>query len=290
MAPASMRILAWIKLLRLHTSLIYPMMGLAAGLFAQDSPVLMTPVLVPVTSIFMFSVAAYMLNDVFDLGVDRISNTGRPIPAGILSLRSVATVGSASLFAGLILTWLFGSTSSLFIAIAMCGLSVFYSAPPLRLRRFFLAPYLTIASFASLSFLLAGSFENGIVTPRLILGSVLVFGYATGSCMVKEFKDVEGDSRMGIRSLPSVLGVERAIRVTIPAYLGACFLLLPFYWLFDLSPLFLVVLVSIFIAKTKTSFDLLTDPFNVARRMRILMVEVLSTVLVFFFAAISATI
>lgn len=274
--------------MRLHISLIYPTIGLAAALFSTHAPISFTSILVPVLSIFMLSVSAYMLNDVFDLELDRISNPHRPLPSGILSVREVSAVACVSLLIGGSLMYVFGSFLSFLIALVLCGLLFAYSAPPLRLRRFFLAPYFTIASSASLSFLLASSFQSGVLTPRFVFGFILIFGYSTGSCMVKEFKDIEGDSRMGVQSLPVAFGLERAARVTIPIYLAACLLVLPFYWLFELHSLFLLFFGLVFLAKAKTSYDLLKDPSNMDRRMHILGVEVISTILLFLAAAVSA--
>jgi 4-hydroxybenzoate polyprenyltransferase len=236
----------------------------------------------------MLSCSAYMFNDVFDLEVDRISNPARPLPSGALSTREVVSVGSLLLVGGAVIILGFGSAASFLMALVLCGLVFAYSAPPLRLRRFFLAPYFTIATSASLSFLLAYSFWGGGLDPASVMGAILIFGYGSGSCMVKEFKDIEGDSRMGVRSLPVALGLQRAVRVTIPAYLASCLLLLPFYWLFDLSPVFFLFFGTVFLLKCRTSYDLAKDPFDMGKRTRILAVEVVSTILLFLGIAASA--
>jgi 4-hydroxybenzoate polyprenyltransferase len=267
-------------------------MGLASVLFAARASadsINLEVVLAAFWSIFLISISAYMLNDVFDLKVDLISNLRRPLPSGVLSVREVLAAGSACLVGGVLLVLLIGSAFSFSIALVLSVLVFAYSAPPMRLRRFYIAPYLTIAGFSSLSFLMASSFLTGLPETEFVLGSLLVFGYSAGSSMVKEFKDIEGDKTDGVRSLPVVLGLERAVDVTIPLYLGACLLILPLYWLFDLSLLFLPIFVAVFLAKAKTSYDLSRDPSNMAHRMGILRVEVISTIILFLGAATSAT-
>jgi len=272
---------------RLHTSLIYPAMGLASACFALNGGTSPDAIVVPVLSILLIAISAYMLNDIFDLGVDRVSSPDRPLPSGMLSVREVLVVVFACLAGGAFLASL-GSPFSFSVALILIFLVFAYSAPPLRFRRFLVAPYLTIASFACLSFLMGSGFVAGQPQTRLILGSLLVFSYATGSCMVKEFKDIEGDSRDGVQSLPVYLGLDRAVAVTLPIYLAVCLLVLPFFYLFDLGPLFLVSFAAVFLAKVKTSYDLLQDPSDMARRTRILGVEVVSTILLFLAAAASA--
>ncbi len=268
-------------MLRLPTGLVSPSMALAGSLLSPAPPGGLWGTLVPVGAMTALSFSAYMFNDLFDLEVDRISNPARPLPSGRLSSREVVCVASMLLVAGFMIVLVWGSLASLSMALALCAFVFVYSAPPIRLRRFFLAPYFTIATSASLSFLVAHLFWGGDPSGASITGAILVFGYGSGSCMVKEFKDIEGDSRMGVRSLPVALGLQKAVRVTIPAYLGSCLLLLPFYWLFDLSPLFLPIFGAVFLAKCKTSYDLARNPFDIGRRIRILTVEVVSTVLLF---------
>ncbi len=282
-----MRLIPWIRMARLQVSLIFPAIGLAAVL-VSGKPAGPWSALVPVLSIFMLSASAYMLNDVFDLEVDRISNPGRPLPSEELSSRQVQIVGCMLLLAGASLTFVYGSALSFALGLILCLMVVAYSAPPLRLRRFLIAPYVTIAASAALSFLLASSFQSPSVSPSVALACILIFGYSFGSCTVKEFKDIEGDSRTGVRSLPVALGPDRAARVTIPLYLASCLLLLPLHWLFDLSIVFPLAWGGVFAAKTKTSLDLIGDPLDMPRRMRILEVEVISTILLFLAIGLSS--
>ena len=105
-----------------------------------------------------------MVNDVFDLEVDKISNPNRSIPSGKLSVREVlfaavlSVIGSWALV--LVLRVLIGT-----LIIAACTVIAFaYSVPPLRLRRFPLAPYLTIGTSAPLAFLSGASVSAGRVS------------------------------------------------------------------------------------------------------------------------------
>ena len=280
--------IAWVRLLRLQTSAIFPAMGIAAASLVSRPPVHPWQAFLPAALIFTGSASAYMLNDAFDVEVDKVSNPARPLPSGVLPARQVVVIASLVLCGSVLITLLLGSFTSLLLALVLCCLAFAYSVPPLRLRRFFVAPYLTIAASASLSFLLAASYWSGDLDSALVMGSILIFGYSSGSCMVKEFKDMEGDSRMGVRSLPVVLGVHAAVRVTIPIYLASCLLVVPFFWLFGLSPAFFLFFGTVFLAKCSTSYDLVKDPFDMRRRMRILGVEVASTILLFLGIAASA--
>lgn len=153
------------------------------------------------------------VNDWYDRHVDAINEPNRPIPSGripgqwglyiaigwtILSLLLAATLGpwgfGAAVF-GLILAWA-------------------YSAPPLRLKQngwFGNAAcglcYEGLPWFTGAAVMMASSPDWRIVTVALLY-SVGAHGIMT----LNDFKSVEGDKRMGIDSLPVLLGVENAAR------------------------------------------------------------------------------
>lgn len=153
------------------------------------------------------------VNDWYDRHVDAINEPNRPIPSGripgrwglfiaigwtILSLLLAATLGpwgfGAAVF-GLILAWA-------------------YSAPPFRLKQngwFGNAAcglcYEGLPWFTGAAVMMASSPDWRIVAIALLY-SVGAHGIMT----LNDFKSVEGDKRMGIDSLPVLLGVENAAR------------------------------------------------------------------------------
>ncbi len=153
------------------------------------------------------------VNDWYDRHVDAINEPDRPIPSGripgrwglyiaigwtVLSLMLAATLGpwgfGAAVF-GLVLAWA-------------------YSAPPVRLKQNGWwgnaacgLCYEGLPWFTGAAIMAASSPDWRIVTIALLysLG-------AHGIMTLNDFKSVEGDKRMGIDSLPVLLGVEKAAR------------------------------------------------------------------------------
>jgi chlorophyll synthase len=155
-----------------------------------------------------------IVNDWFDRHVDAINEPDRPIPSGripghwgfylaliwtLLSL-AVGTLlgpwGFTATCVGLILAWL-------------------YSAPPIRLKQngwwgngavglcYEGLPWITGAALMSTN--LSPDFRSVELALLYSLG-------AHGIMTLNDFKAVEGDIRMGVRSLPVQLGVENAAR------------------------------------------------------------------------------
>ena len=154
------------------------------------------------------------VNDWFDRHVDAINQPERPIPSGRipdrwgLGLAIGGTVVSA-LVAALVGRWVFLAT--------LVGLAIgwAYSAPPLRLKASGIwGPAACALAYEGLTWftgasVMAGGLPDGRILALLGLYSLGAHGIMT----LNDFKAVEGDRAMGLRSLPVVLGVDRAARV-----------------------------------------------------------------------------
>ncbi len=150
-------------------------------------------------------------NDWFDRHVDAINEPNRPIPSGRipgtwgLKIAIIWTVLSLA-FATLLGEWvLIGAAIGL-------ALSWAYSAPPLRLK---LSGWWGPAAVAICYEGLAWFTGAAVMTGGLPSGEILALAglYSLGAhgiMTLNDFKAVEGDAQMGVRSLPVTLGVEQA--------------------------------------------------------------------------------
>ena len=154
------------------------------------------------------------VNDWFDRHVDAINEPDRPIPSGRIPGRwglTIAIIGSiVSLIAGaLIGPWVLLAT--------IVGLASgwAYSAPPLRLKvSGWWGPAAVALSYEGLSWFTGAAAMSGTLPSPHILIVILLYSLgAHGIMTLNDFKAVEGDAAMGIRSLPVTLGVQPAARL-----------------------------------------------------------------------------
>lgn len=153
------------------------------------------------------------VNDWYDRHVDAINEPGRPIPSGRIPGRwglYIAMVWTALslLLATTLGTWGFAA------AIFGLMLAWAYSAPPIRLKQngwwgnaacglcYEGLPWFTGAAVMS------ASAPDWYIVVIALLYSIGAHGIMT----LNDFKSVEGDKRMGIDSLPVLLGVDNAAR------------------------------------------------------------------------------
>jgi len=153
-------------------------------------------------------------NDWFDRHVDAINEPDRPIPSGRVPGRrglylAIGWSGLSLLVAAALGTWAFWAT------VGGLVLAWIYSAPPLRLKQNGWwgnaacgACYEGLPWITGTAILSDTSPGNGV----LAMAALYSFG-AHGIMTLNDFKSVEGDTRMGIHSLPVLLGVDRAARL-----------------------------------------------------------------------------
>jgi chlorophyll/bacteriochlorophyll a synthase len=155
------------------------------------------------------------VNDWFDRHVDAINEPQRPIPSGRIPGRwglylAIAWTLVSLLVASALGPWGFGA------AVVGLLLAWAYSAPPLRLKAngwwgnaacgF---SYEGIAWATGAAVMAGGQMPDARSLSLAALYSVGTHGIMT----LNDFKAIEGDRQMGVRSLPVQLGVQRAARV-----------------------------------------------------------------------------
>ena len=150
-------------------------------------------------------------NDWFDRHVDAINEPDRPIPSGRLPGRTGLWIALAwtvlsVLLAAALGPWAFGA------AIAGLVLAWAYSAPPVRLKRNGWWGNLACgACYEGLPWFTAAAIASGHLPDARILALAGLYSLgAHGIMTLNDFKSVAGDRATGIRSLPVILGVERA--------------------------------------------------------------------------------
>ncbi len=155
------------------------------------------------------------VNDWFDRHVDAINEPHRPIPSGRMPGRWGLYI--AILWTGLSVLWSWQLGIWGFYATLLgLALSWAYSAPPFRLKaNGWWGNAACALSYEGLAWITGAAVMLGGALPdshSLVLALLYSLG-AHGIMTLNDFKAVEGDARMGVRSLPVQLGVQRAAQV-----------------------------------------------------------------------------
>jgi chlorophyll synthase len=168
----------------------------------------------------MVCACSQAVNDWFDRHVDAINEPQRPIPSGRIPGRwglyiAVLWTGLSLLVAATLGPWGFGA------AVVGLLLAWAYSAPPLRLKENGWwgnaacgLCYEGLAWTTGAAVMAGGAMPQG----RSLALAALYSAGAHGIMTLNDFKAIEGDRQMGVRSLPVQLGV-------VPAARAACWIM-----------------------------------------------------------------
>jgi len=209
--------------------------------------------------------ASQIVNDWYDREVDALNEPQRPIPSGRAPGRTA--LWFAMIWTLIAQSWAMslGPWVSLATFIGLL-LAWAYSAPPLRLKlngwwgnSAVALSYEGLAWITGAAIVLGGALPDGRILMIALLYSVGAHGIMT----LNDFKSVEGDLTMGIRSLPVQLGRERA------AWVACLFMLLPQFAVIGLMlhwslPLSTVAVTVVVLAQILAMKKLLSDPKKLA--------------------------
>ena len=153
-----------------------------------------------------------IVNDWFDRAVDRINEPDRPTAANALAPRTVLVVALVLLAAALGVAYLLGTTV-LYLALGGIALALAYSAPPLRLkaRNGWLANAACAFSYEGFAWVAGAAAFGHVSQGTIVLASLYSLG-SHGLMTLNDFKSYEGDKRLGLQSLPVLLGLDGALR------------------------------------------------------------------------------
>ncbi|MBD5656651.1 MAG: chlorophyll synthase ChlG [Candidatus Eremiobacteraeota bacterium] len=151
-------------------------------------------------------------NDWFDRDVDRINEPERPTAANALRPGTVAAIALGLAVAALALAFAL-ATTVFYLALGGLALALAYSAPPLRLkaRNGWLANAACAFAYEGFAWVAGAAIFGRVTTGTIVLASLYSLG-SHGLMTLNDFKSYEGDKRLGLRSLPVMLGLGGALR------------------------------------------------------------------------------
>jgi chlorophyll/bacteriochlorophyll a synthase len=163
------------------------------------------------------------INDYYDREIDAINEPYRPIPSGAIPLNQVIAQIWVLLLGGIgvaaILDITAGHTDFIMTKLALGGslVAYIYSAPPLKLKQNgWLGNYALGASYIALPWW-AGHALYGTLNWTVVVVTLFYSLAGLGIAVVNDFKSVEGDRELGLKSLPVMFGVQNAALISATA-------------------------------------------------------------------------
>ena len=206
---------------------------------------------IPISLVFagLFSL---MTNNIEDVEIDRISNKTRPLITGEISPDLYRIIAGVFLIISLSFAAAVSVITFYFVLLGI-GNYFLYSMRPLRLKRIpivskmMIALNSLIAVFLGFLLMTEGSLEN---FPMIYI-FIFLFGFGLAINFI-DIKDYKGDKKLGIQTLPVIMGLKRSKQLIglffIDAYLLTFFVVGE---LFALVPLLLIGITQYYLINKK---------------------------------------
>lgn len=155
-----------------------------------------------------------VVNDWFDRHVDAINEPGRPIPSGRVAGRNGLWFAILWTLISILVASMLGSWVTI-AALVGLALAWAYSAPPLRLKQngWWGNAAVGLCYEGLPWFTAAAAITGAMPAYEIIVIALLYSAGAHGIMTLNDFKAIEGDRIMKIRSLPVQLGASSAARL-----------------------------------------------------------------------------
>jgi homogentisate phytyltransferase / homogentisate geranylgeranyltransferase len=163
------------------------------------------------------NIAIVGVNQITDVGIDRVNKPWLPIAAGDLSPRAAAAIVAACTVIPLAMALTQGVEETVAVAAGL-AIGALYSLPPARLKRFPIAASLCITGVRSVVVNLGVYWHfAGDIAPPVWALCLFVLPFSFAIAVLKDVPDIEGDKRYSIRTFTVRLGPERVFHIGLAA-------------------------------------------------------------------------
>ncbi len=205
-----LRILHYLTVFILGVSLLFPRYR------AEIDALLLSKLIVLFFSFVFAVVYAIVVNNIEDIEIDKVSNKERPLVKGVIEINKYKEIGTSSFIISAFSSLFCGFYNFYFLMLFSLAYYV-YSTNPIKLKR---VPILSkmLIGFISFSVSLWGflffSTDGVDAISRYPYEYALFFIVSVGlMANFIDLKDVEGDKKTNIKTLPVILGLKKSKRI-----------------------------------------------------------------------------
>ncbi|MFT3894737.1 MAG: UbiA family prenyltransferase [Anaerolineales bacterium] len=173
-------------------------------------------------SVFLISGSALVLNDYFDLEVDKVNMPERPLPSGALSPTDALVLTGAAITVGLIASLLISVTAFISCTVA-CAVGILYNW---KFKEAGLIGNLMVCFSVAFTFLFGGIAVGDPWNKIVWCFAAMAFFIDLGEEIAGDAMDMEGDKKRDSRSIAIRMG--RKFALTISASLFSLVILISF--------------------------------------------------------------
>ena len=160
---------------------------------------------------FFLSSPAMILNDYFDIEVDKVNSPNRPLPSGLIQPASAIALAAITTLIGMTVSGFIGKTAILlYIIFWLVGFLYNW-----KLKEMGLFGNLLVSSSVAITFILGGIVVGEPWNKTVWILSLMVFLFDLGEEIAADAMDIEGDKKRNIKSIAILIGKKNALRISV---------------------------------------------------------------------------
>jgi geranylgeranylglycerol-phosphate geranylgeranyltransferase len=204
------RMLGLFRLFRFELPFTAGVCVILGELLALGEPPTTTEIALGFLSVFFISAAALILNDYFDIESDKINAPYRPLPAGLVTEQDVVLLSIVVTILGFLISYLI-SLEALLVIILVWAVGFLYNW---RFKKVGFIGNLMVSFSVGMTFIFGGITVGKSFEPIVWFFAIILMLVDLGEEIAADAMDIEGDRRIGSRSVALVLGSENAIKIS----------------------------------------------------------------------------
>lgn len=176
---------------------------------------------------FFISSPAMIMNDYFDIEVDKVNSPHRPLPSGLVLPATAIKLAIAATLIGLVAS-VFIDKSAVLLYIIFWLVGFLYNW---KLKEMGLLGNLLVCSSVSITFILGGIAVREPWNKVVWILSLIVFLFDLGEEIAADAMDIDGDKKRNVKSIAIFIGKKNALRISASIF-GLVIILsfLPVLW------------------------------------------------------------
>ena len=234
------KIIAAFKIIRPINAIITFVSVIVAAFFCSPEEIAWFSVLLASFAAAFTLSAGNIINDIYDLGIDKVNRPERPLPSGKISKNSALILYFLFIAASLILSWFINLYAFMIVIIATI-LLVIYSK---FLKRVLLVGNILIALLTGLVFIFGGVAVRN--PSAAIIPALFAFLINFIREIVKDMQDVDGDKNAGVNTFPIRYGFQKSkILILLITFTLILYTLYPFVARLYKIEYFIIVMIIV---------------------------------------------
>ena len=159
---------------------------------------------------FFLSGSAMILNDFFDIEVDKINAPNRPLPSGLISSNTAIVFTIIISLLGLIISF-FINKAAVLLYIIFWFIGFLYNW---KLKEKGLLGNLFVSSSVAVTIILGAIVVGNPWNKAVLIFSLMLFVFDLGEEIAADTMDIEGDKKRNIKSIAILIGRQKALNIS----------------------------------------------------------------------------